>query len=250
MDSYSSYRASSQLPRAVVLGLMVLLATHDTVSATLGHRRLFGGPNFVVEDLSPRPPHVETARMTRWLVHANDWGTLSTISVKHHGVPFGNTASYSDGAMSHSTGRLLFYLTLMDATAQDAAANPNVTLSIAEAQLPGSCGTTDPEDPTCAKVSITGQLKPVEAGEKLKEAKEILFQRHPQMAKWPVGHHFTVYELHIEYIQLLDYYGGAIDVPVPEYFAAELSTPWQMTSGTCLQSPWRPLCLIDKMFSA
>lgn len=125
----------------------------------------------------------------------------------------------------------------MDATAQDAAVNPNVTLSIAEAQLPGSCGSTDPEvrfaavydlhalvlaaaachqmlganasqigqiqliaepvpklavqDPTCAKVSIAGALLPVRLQD-LEEARELLFQRHPQMEHWPAGHHFLL----------------------------------------------------------
>jgi hypothetical protein len=65
--------------------------------------------------------------MARWLVHRNDWGTLSTISrhlsTKHNAVPYGNVVSYSDGPPDNSTGRLLFYLTKMDATAFDLEAS-------------------------------------------------------------------------------------------------------------------------------
>ena len=93
----------------------------------------------------------------------------------------------------------------------------NVTLSLAEIQIPGSCRGTDPEvatealnaadasvkvsiivelfvymqDPTCAKVSISGAMSPVPE-EGLEEAEHLLFSRHPAMKTWPVGHHFTL----------------------------------------------------------
>lgn len=69
-----------------------------------------------------RPPWQHAADMARYLVHRNDWGTLSTISrhlSKHSLVPYGNAVSYSDGPKGNSTGRLLFYLTKLDATAFD-----------------------------------------------------------------------------------------------------------------------------------
>ncbi len=82
-------------------------------------------------------------------MHLNDWGTLSTISrnlsTPAAPVPYGNTVSYSDGPQSRSTGRLLFYLTLLDAAAYDLQRNEIGTLSVAEAQIFGSCGVTDPE---------------------------------------------------------------------------------------------------------
>ena len=85
--------------------------------------------------------------MVRWLVAESDWGTLSTISRHLHGAPFGyellirqlsrfpglkawvrtlkaftvcrNLVSLSDGPRGGSTGRLLFYLTDLDASAAD-----------------------------------------------------------------------------------------------------------------------------------
>lgn len=45
----------------------------------------------------------------------------------------------------------------MDATAVDLASNNNATLTVCQAQiLPGGC-MEDAEDPTCAKLSITGR---------------------------------------------------------------------------------------------
>lgn len=88
----------------------------------------------------------------------------------------------------------------------------NVTLSLAEIQIPESCQGTDPEvaanaltagdastlellvytqDPTCAKVSLSGVMSPVPE-DRLEEAERMLFSRHPAMKSWPVGHHFTL----------------------------------------------------------
>lgn len=44
----------------------------------------------------------------------------------------------------------------MDATAADLARSDNASLAICEAQLPGACGGLDPEEPTCAKVTLSG----------------------------------------------------------------------------------------------
>lgn len=47
------------------------------------------------------------------------------------------------------------------------------------------------QDPTCAKLSISGVMLPVHQ-EGLEEAERILFSRHPAMKSWPVGHHFVL----------------------------------------------------------
>ncbi|KAK9901686.1 hypothetical protein WJX75_008376 [Coccomyxa subellipsoidea] len=146
--------------------------------------------------------------MSRWLIAENDWGTVSTTSIHLEGAAFGNLVSYADGPRGNSTGRLLFYLTPMDATATDLAVHPAATLTVGEIQLPGSCGVMDPEDPTCAKVSISGPMRIVPKGD-VPNAKELLFHRHPQMETWPKGHTFNIWELHVRAVRLLDFYGGA-----------------------------------------
>lgn len=168
-----------------------------------------------------RPNHAEHAKMARWLIAENDWGTVSTISQHLVGTAFGNLVSYADGPRGNSTGRLLFYLTPMDATAADLAVNSAATLTVGEVQLAGSCGVLDPEDPTCAKVSISGRMRVV-PGEDVAEAEQLLFRRHPQMKTWPKGHNFSIWELHVQEARLLDFYGGATTVLPKEYFAAEL----------------------------
>jgi len=103
--------------------------------------------------------------------------------------------------------------------------------------------TSPAQDPTCAKVSITGRMRPVPEDD-WPLAERILFSRHPKMRSWPADHGFVAcallampnqsqllkaraqqlhlwrrYELHPEEVRLLDYYGGAQIVPVSEYYA-------------------------------
>lgn len=170
--------------------------------------------------LNTAPERIESpALVARWLAHSVDWGTISTTSVHLGGAAFGNVASLSDGPPGCSTGRLLFYLTSMDATAQDLEANSTASLTICEAQLPGGCTGIDPEDPTCAKLSVSGRLERVPP-EALPLAEDLLFSRHPAMRSWPADHGFHVYELHPVTLRLLDHYGGAKDLTPEEYFAA------------------------------
>jgi len=62
--------------------------------------------------------------MARYLVHANNYGTLATRSRHLSGAPFANLVSVSDGAVGNSTGRLLFYLTPLDSSAYDLQVRP------------------------------------------------------------------------------------------------------------------------------
>ncbi|PSC73110.1 CREG1 [Micractinium conductrix] len=172
----------------------------------------------------PRPPYTEYARVARWLVHQTTWGEVSTTSRHLGGMAFGHVVSHADGPCDQPTGRLLFYLTSMDATAQDLQANSSASLALSEGQLAGACTGVDPEDPTCAKLSISGRLEPVpEEGQQ--EAQALLFPRHPHMRDWPSGHAFRVYELHISTLRLLDWYGGPHDLSPEQYFAADLLEP-------------------------
>lgn len=58
--------------------------------------------------------------------------------------------SFADGGEGETTGRLLFYLTTFDASAQDAAANASASLTLCELQLPGACQGKDPQARTLA----------------------------------------------------------------------------------------------------
>ncbi|KAG7376561.1 Cellular repressor of E1A-stimulated proteins 1 [Phytophthora pseudosyringae] len=164
------------------------------------------------------------AQHARQLVHDNVWATLSTISVQFGGAPYGSIVSYSDGvgySKEDSTGKIFFYLTPMDATGSDLSINSTASVAISMAQEGEHACKMDVEDPTCWKITLTGNVVPVSADQR-HYAEKVLYSKHPQMEYWPENHGFLPYVLEIENIILLDFYGGAKHVPAKEYYQVKL----------------------------
>jgi len=174
-------------------------------------------------EIIPDPPnHRETAKMSRYVCHYSDWLAMATISTRGSlsGTPFANIFSYSDGTMDKSTGIPYFYLTNMDMSTKDLQKNPQASVTISLAQS-GYCRahSLDPEDPRCAHVILAGDVIKVGANSTEEQfAKEALFTRHPVMSDWPESHGWFFAKLNISNVILLDFFGGAIDIPVQEYF--------------------------------
>ena len=79
---------------------------------------------------------------------------------------------------------MYFYTTALDPTAEDFLNDSRVSVVVSEAQMTGKdashCVERDEEDPTCAKVVISGRMKRVpESG--LPFARKAMFSRHPVM---------------------------------------------------------------------
>ncbi|KAM6979311.1 protein CREG2 [Tautogolabrus adspersus] len=168
------------------------------------------------------PPHQETARTARYIAHNSDWGHLATISTqdKIKGLPFGNIFSVSDGPLDNSTGVIYFYVTPMDNTVTDLKNNPYASLTFSEAEGEFCRQMVyDPEDPRCARLTLTGKMVEV-APEELAFAKEAMFSRHPVMAKWPVGHKWFFMKLELIQVWLQDWIGGVSLIPLEDYFKA------------------------------
>eukprot|EP00882_Tetradesmus_deserticola_P004166 GHRQ01004401.1.p1 GENE.GHRQ01004401.1~~GHRQ01004401.1.p1 ORF type:complete len:232 (+),score=65.60 GHRQ01004401.1:273-968(+) len=173
----------------------------------------------------PRPAHTEHAKLARWLVHSAAWGTISAWDATNH-RPVGGVASVSDGPPDNATGRLFFYMTPMDESTQLVTSYPSCSLTIAEAQLqPHGCGDTDPEDPTCARITVIGRMRSLDTAAETDAAAEALFSRHAAMRRWPSDHGFTFFELQVEEVHMLDWYGGMHVIPASEYYAANLLPP-------------------------
>ncbi|KAK6913169.1 hypothetical protein RJ641_022770 [Dillenia turbinata] len=149
-------------------------------------------------------------------------GNYSTVSLALAGAPFGNVVSYSDGLPNEGQGIPYFYLTTLDPTAKNALKDPRASLTISEYSL-GTCGKKDPENPTCAKITLTGKLKLVESESKEDEfARKALFSKHPEMPGWPKGHNFQFFKLEIEDIFFLNKFGGPRPLTVEEYLRCKL----------------------------
>ncbi|KAF7665721.1 hypothetical protein LDENG_00134730 [Lucifuga dentata] len=167
-------------------------------------------------------PHQETARTARYITHYSDWGHLATISTQDpiKGLPFGNIFSVSDGPVDNSTGIIYFYVTPMDNTVSDLKNNPYASLTFSEAEG-DYCRQMayDPEDPRCARLTLTGKMVEV-VPEELEFAKLAMFSRHPVMTKWPVGHKWFFMKLELIQVWLQDWIGGVSLIPLEDYFKA------------------------------
>jgi len=170
------------------------------------------------------PPHDQTARMARYVCHQSNWGAMATISARTPivGFPFANVFSLSDGPVGESTGTPYIYATPMEISFHDLRDNPQASITMSLAQ--GNYCTEkhyDPMDPRCAHIILTGNMvnvpKDSEEGE---FAKRALFSRHPVMPDWPKNHGWFFTKLNITNVIVLDFFGGAITVPVEDYFNA------------------------------
>jgi Pyridoxamine 5'-phosphate oxidase len=173
------------------------------------------------------------------MVHSLDWGVLSTISSRFtdHAVPFGNIYSFIDGTCDNSTGIPYIYGTYMDQSFQDSLLNTAVSFTLSEASLASVCGGSnlpackimhnefgDPENPPCARLTLTGTLTVVvpDAVE-FEFAKNALFQRHSAMEDWPRNHKWVIAKVDIQDIWLIDYFGGASILDVNKYKSVVLT---------------------------
>ena len=186
------------------------------------------------------PPHDQVARMARFIAHNSDWAALATIATREPimGFPFANVLSISDGPLDNSTGVPYIYISPWEISARDLSHNnkASLTMSLAQVnhnflQIPhlhtinicqsGYCAKMDydPEDPRCAHVILTGEFIKLEPESEEEEfARNALFTRHPIMPDWPAGHHWFFAKIDIQNILILDWFGGAVTVPVQDYF--------------------------------
>ena len=196
--------------------------------------------------IPPRPDVWHKAAVARWMVHALDWGVLSTLSTRFSSqdspVPFGNVYSFVDGPCDNATGVPYFYGTYMDQSLQDMLRNPVASLTLSEASLTTACGNSDDtramaracrvsaggdaESPLCARLTLTGRLVPVHddaMDEEFRYMRDALFERHGQMAHWPRDHDWVLLRLeNLTDIWLVDYFGGAAVIAPDDYFGVQL----------------------------
>eukprot|EP00245_Coleochaete_scutata_P006467 TRINITY_DN20916_c0_g1_i1.p1 TRINITY_DN20916_c0_g1~~TRINITY_DN20916_c0_g1_i1.p1 ORF type:complete len:214 (+),score=31.89 TRINITY_DN20916_c0_g1_i1:110-751(+) len=161
------------------------------------------------------------ARVARNLVAQSEWTVVSTISSHLGGAPYGNVQSLSDGVPGNSTGIPYFYLSLFDATPWDLSADSRASITLSAAALgEKACIRTDPENPTCARVTLTGNIVLVPEAEE-EFARLALFSKHPFMKRWPErDHRFHFYKMIILHVTVIDFYGPAKTPSVQDYFAA------------------------------
>lgn len=198
-------------------------------------------------ELQERPDVTAKALTARWMVHSLDWGVVSSISTRLGGddegaqiVPFGNVYSFVDGPCDKATGVPYLYGTYMDQSFADAKSNDMISLTLSESSLSSVCPNDaiescmlgseygDPENPVCARLTLTGKFVALEDdSEEFVFAKQAFFERHPSMKSWPDGHGWVVAKIDIQDIWLIDYFGGATVLDPKGYFAVDLADEYQ-----------------------
>jgi hypothetical protein len=167
----------------------------------------------VLQAAAGKPPHAEQAATARWQMNQAQWGVLATTSVHLNGIAFGNPVSVEDGL---GDGTPYFYVSMLDASMQDIAKDPQCTLTLSEASIDCQTLQLDPEDPRCIRLSLSGPMVNV-TGDEASKAKAALFKKHPEMKSWPADHNWLITKIQIEKIWLIDYFGGAADISVEDY---------------------------------
>merc|ERR1711911_530468 len=168
------------------------------------------------------PPNpFAVAKMARYVLHASEWTSMSTISTHEPlvGYPFVNVFSVSDGPLGNSTGIPYFYVTDMEISMQDLKVDPraSITLSLAQSDYCREKG-YDPESPLCAHIICTGEFTRITDEEEKDFAKQALFSRHPEMNSWPTDHGWFFAKLDIKNIYVLDFFGGIKTANLDKYY--------------------------------
>ncbi|GBG33846.1 Protein CREG1 [Hondaea fermentalgiana] len=191
-------------------------------------------------EASPQPPsqpsRKDYAAAARWLLCASDHGIMATDggvvnadlrkdSSTSASIPFGNVVAFADGNVEHNrivncTGEPYFYLTKLDATQQDLEGNSWATLAMSMADLRYSshapCSLVNAESPLCWRLNLVGKVSHVGENEK-ERARHSLFSRHPDMKFWPSDHEFQIFKMQVSKVFLIDFFGGAPNIPIEDY---------------------------------
>lgn len=117
-------------------------------------------------------------------------GTISTDQ-SVLGYPMVNVIAMADSAVGEAaTGKIYFLLTDLDFTGTDLHANNKLTAFFTMEQYK-NC--SDPMEPTCARIMISGQMRRLEEGtDEYQFGNRSMFSRHPNAAKWVESECFCV----------------------------------------------------------
>lgn len=204
-----------------MLTILLLLHTDRSINAfNLPADNSYGNVND-----NNRPPYNDYAKIARYLVHKSNWTSMGTISTEPtlHSYPMVNVISTADSALNApSTGRIYFMLTDLDFTGRDLAVNNKLTALFTEDQdLSCTTNHTDTMEPICARVIFVGRMIKLQStADEYKFADAAYTNRHPASINWRKIHSFYLCKFDIEYIVVLDFYGGPHYVNIDDYYNA------------------------------
>src|SRR5213080_5191859 len=120
----------------------------------------------------PAVPEHAFAECARTLMYLGRIGSLSTLSRKQPGFPFGSVMPY--GLDDH--GRPIFLISTMAMHTQNLQANPRASLLVTQEA-------TDGEPLGASRITLVGNVLPV-PGAEVAEARELYLARHANSRYW------------------------------------------------------------------
>jgi heme iron utilization protein len=153
----------------------------------------------------PEPSYAERART---LLHLSRVGSLSTLSRKRPGFPFGSLMPYAlDGA-----GRPLFLISTMAMHTQNLQQDARASLLVTQPEAEG--------DPLgAARVTVVGNAATLAAPE-IAEARGLYLERHPNSKYWVDFDDFAFFRMDVVDVYYVGGFGVMGWVAAPEYVDA------------------------------
>lgn len=149
------------------------------------------------------------AQRARRLMHIGVQSSLSTMSVKHPGYPFGSVMPYA----IDESGTPIFLISQMAVHAKNLRANPRATLLVAE----------ESESPmAAARLSIIGDVSEIDNAN-LQGVRQAYLGKHPESKQWVEFADFGFYRMIVKEIYLIGGFGVMGWVSAEDYSTAELS---------------------------
>lgn len=157
---------------------------------------------------SPQLPEPSHAERTRTLASLVSIGTLSTMSLRHPGFPFGSLMPFS----LDPTGRPIFLISSMAMHTRNLSADPKCSLFVAQPS-------PDSDPLGAARATLIGNALPVPATD-LAFAREVYEARHPNSRYWVDFPDFSFYRLQPADLYYVGGFGVMGWVDASEYEAA------------------------------
>ena len=159
---------------------------------TIPYGRKHAGP----ASAQPQVPEPTFAERARTLVYLGRMGSLSTLSRKQPGFPFGSVMPY--GLDDH--GRPIFLISTMAMHTQNLQAEARASLLVTQEN-------TDGEPLGASRVTLVGSVLPVPKPE-LAEARKLYLERHANSKYWVDFEDFSFYRMDVVDV----YYVGGFGV--------------------------------------
>jgi hypothetical protein len=155
------------------------------------------------------PPEPSFAERARTLAHLGRIGSLSTLSRKQPGFPFGSVMPYSLDA----EGRPIFLISTMAMHTQNLKADPRASLLVNQ-----SNGEGDPLG--ASRVTLLGNVSTVAEAERV-QARELYLERYANSKYWVDYEDFAFYRMKVVDVYYVGGFGVMGWVAATEYGGAQ-----------------------------